>query len=276
MNKKPTVSIVTICYNAAQVIEKTICSVLAQTYTDYEYVFVDGASKDETVSIIEAYREQFEEKGVPYRVTSEPDQGIYDAMNKGAMRSDGEWVIMLNAGDVLVNQNVLQNVFGDKTYTEDVVYGNTVLQECCNDVMLYKLVPARSLESLNTGMVFCHQSVFVRGDTLRKYLFDTSFKIVADYDLFVRLLLDGVQFKHIETYISVFDGSGVSMANPIDTLREYTAVREKAGFATDQGWLSRTKQKVKYSMRRVVRTSLPWLFYAKQRGWHQSLYEILE
>ena len=90
-------SVITVCYRAGDLIAQTIESVLMQQYTDYEYVFVDGGSKDHTLSVIESYRERFEEKGIRYHVVSEPDQGVYDAMNKGVGEACGQWVLMMNA-----------------------------------------------------------------------------------------------------------------------------------------------------------------------------------
>lgn len=271
MNTRPTISVVTICYNAAQIIEQTIQSVLSQTYTDYEYVFIDGASKDGTVSIIESYRQPFEKKGIAYRVISEPDGGIYDAMNKGAARSEGEWVLMLNAGDALLHEKVFAQVFEGKTYQAAVLYGNTVLQEMSRGGMRYKKVPARPLENMDEGMVFCHQSAFVQGEALRRYGFDASFKIVADYEQFLRMRKDGLVFTKVETYISLFDGSGVSMAKPEATLAEYKAARIKNGIVPKKQWLAGLLQWMKYALRQTIRKVLSGWFYSEKRGWYSSL-----
>lgn len=93
------VSIITICYNSEAVIRKTIESVLAQSYTDMEYLIIDGASKDCTVAAAEEYADRFAEKGIAYRIFSEPDRGIYDAMNKGIRKASGELIGMINSGD---------------------------------------------------------------------------------------------------------------------------------------------------------------------------------
>ena len=124
---KPTVSIVTISYNAAREIEATIRSVLCQTFSDLEYIFVDGKSKDDTLSIISNYEAQLVSRGIACQVVSEPDRGIYDAMNKGIRLARGQWVLMLNAGDVLAHERVLENFFGAQTYSADIVYGDANL-----------------------------------------------------------------------------------------------------------------------------------------------------
>ena len=192
----PTVTIVTICYNAEQMIEDTLKSVLSQTFADYEYVFIDGNSKDNTVGRIESYRAAFEAKGVAYRVNSEPDKGIYDAMNKGVAKAQGQWILMLNAGDRFVDNDVLRDLFTDRQYEADILYGDTVNSDIIQNTTYYKIAPAQPLEGLLQGIPFCHQSVFVRGETLKKYGFDTSFRICADYDMFLRAYLDG-QFQGI-------------------------------------------------------------------------------
>ena len=94
-----TVTIITICFNSEAVIKKTIESVLNQTYTDIEYIIIDGASKDKTVEIAESYKDAFVGKGIDYKIFSEPDKGIYDAMNKGIAKATGELVGLINSGD---------------------------------------------------------------------------------------------------------------------------------------------------------------------------------
>ena len=93
------VSVITICYNSEAVIRKTIESVISQTYNKIEYLIIDGASKDKTVQIAEEYKERFQQKGYSYQIFSEPDQGIYDAMNKGIRKSTGNLIGMINSGD---------------------------------------------------------------------------------------------------------------------------------------------------------------------------------
>ena len=127
--KKPLLSIVTVSYNAAESIGNTIRSVARQSWTDFEYLFIDGASKDATVAEIESQREAFASRGIPYRVISEPDRGIYDAMNKAIALAEGQWVLMLNAGDLLAEDTVLERVFREPCDGADVLYGHMVVAE---------------------------------------------------------------------------------------------------------------------------------------------------
>ena len=119
----PVVSIVTVCYNAVGVIEKTVTSVLNQTYKKIEYIVVDGASSDGTIEILNNYRSHIS------TLVSEPDKGIYDAMNKAIDMVSGEWILFLNAGDSFVDNNVLSHVFqreGLEKYS--VIYGDTIME----------------------------------------------------------------------------------------------------------------------------------------------------
>ena len=119
-----TVTIITICFNSEAVIKKTIESVLNQTYTDIEYIIIDGASKDKTVEIAESYKDTFAEKGIDYKIFSEPDKGIYDAMNKGIAKATGELVGLINSGDFYEPQMIETAVkaFEEKPY--DIFYGD--------------------------------------------------------------------------------------------------------------------------------------------------------
>lgn len=124
MNKKITV--VTVCFNASETIKSTIESVLNQNYYDFEYVIVDGKSKDDTYKIVESYDKKFEEKNIKYMHNSEKDNGIFDAMNKAANIANGEWIIYMNADDTFYDNSVLSNISKYLKDNADVVYGNTI------------------------------------------------------------------------------------------------------------------------------------------------------
>ena len=113
------ISIITISYNVEKEIERTMRSVLNQTFKDLEYIVVDGKSKDNTVAIAKSIAAEYPDRAV--RIISEPDKGIYDAMNKGIKMASGEWVNMMNAGDVFANDNVLENVFKEN-FSDDIAF----------------------------------------------------------------------------------------------------------------------------------------------------------
>ena len=267
---KTTVSIVTISYNAAAEIEKTIRSVLSQTYTDYEYVFIDGASKDATVELIESYRADFEEKGVAYRVYSETDKGIYDAMNKGVDRIQGEWTVMLNAGDCFSDERVLEDIFSKTTYTHAAVYGDAVLTESNGTTEYRRDCPAAPIEAIREHIPFCHQSVFVRSEELARYRFDTQWKLAADYDQFVRMYLDGKTFCHVPRVVAAYDYAGASIQNAAKTIDESNQIRRQAGFYRKTDGLKASLQKGKMRLRTYVRKLLPQIYFSESRGWYPA------
>lgn len=201
----PLISIITVSYNAVRDIENTILSVLNQTYPNIEYIIIDGGSTDGTLDIIKKYQDK-----ITYWV-SEPDKGIYDAMNKGTLKATGEWLNFMNAGDTFYNEQVLENVFRDNNWENtDVIYGD-VIYIYPNREDIRKAVP---LKRINVGIPFCHQSVFVRTKLQQKYLFDTTYKICADYDFFYNLYKKGYSFKYKELIVAKYLAGGLS-SDPI-------------------------------------------------------------
>ena len=166
MNKKPLISIITISYNSCLTIEDTILSVINQTYPHIEYIVIDGGSKDGTVDIIKRY-----ENKISYWI-SEPDKGIYYAMNKGIAATTGEWINFINCGDSFYDKNVIARLFKDSIGENySVVYGNTVFQysdhteiEANRQYGNYKFMPA------------CHQSIFCRTHYMKQFMFDTRYQ----------------------------------------------------------------------------------------------------
>lgn len=143
------ISVVTVCYNAADTIEKTMLSVLNQTYHDIEYIIIDGGSTDGTVEIIRKYADR-----IAYWV-SEPDKGIYDAMNKGIKVATGEWINFMNAGDSLFSRDTLQQFIESYPHM-DVVYGYAMYMTQGRSFR-FKNSPMSEIEK---KMPFCHQAVF--------------------------------------------------------------------------------------------------------------------
>ena len=196
-------SIITVAYNAFAPLQETAENILAQTFTDYEYLVIDGGSSDGTADYLEKLASRFNSRSIPFHFVSEPDHGIYDAMNKGVRMCSGEWVIFMNAGDLFASDNVLQLVFGKKQQWEaDIIYGDVVKN---GEV---KQAPANYY--LYHRMIFCHQSVFVRRSCLLDIPFDTRHKLSADLKFFIEQYQRHARFMHIGIPISIFDTSGVS------------------------------------------------------------------
>lgn len=176
------ISVITICYNAENEIEKTMRSVLDQTYDNIEYIIVDGASKDNTVSLAKKIRLQYPHRNI--RIYSETDRGIYDAMNKGVKLATGEWLNMMNAGDCFHSDRVISDIFKDEIKESvDLIY---------SDSYLVKASGRRTLiyhDLQNPPYGFCHQAMFYRKklhDEHGLYVF-TQKLIIADTLFLIRI-----------------------------------------------------------------------------------------
>lgn len=206
----PKVSIVTIVYNGGSVLERTIKSVINQTYKNIEYIIIDGKSSDSSISVINKY-----EKWITYWV-SEPDNGIYDAMNKGLEKATGEWVNFMNCGDIFYNNNIIGEIFKLKR-NADIIYGDNVLMYEWGEIVL----APDELSNMKKHMVFGHQTAFVKREILNKYKFDSKYKISGDYNLFYLLYTNGYIFEYVPACISKIDArDGVSRTRPLITFKE--------------------------------------------------------
>lgn len=213
----PLISIVTVCFNSEKEIENTIHSVINQTYPNIEYIIIDGGSTDSTVEIIKKYINRIS------LFISEPDKGIYDAMNKGVENATGDWINFMNSGDEFVNNEVLFNVFVNKEYPTDiaVVYGNTILKTPFG-YYHYNCMPK------DGEMPITHQSAFTRSSLMKKYKFDLTYKIIADANLFRILRLNNYTLKHIEQTISIYEAiDGYSAKHNVQLLKEQTKMLQQ-------------------------------------------------
>ena len=222
MNK---ITIVTVCYNAEETIKNTIESVLSQNYCNYEYIVIDGKSTDNTLTILTDYRKAFKEKGIGYYISSEKDNGIYDAMNKGIEHSSGDWIIFMNADDSFYSSDVLTQVFDKDLANYDVVYGDCMR----NDGNGSYLLKANPVETLPKQMPFMHQSVFVKRGLCLKYKFDLSYRLCADYNFFFTLYAEGYKFLQTDCIICNYSISGISGKALIKAQKEVISIKKKFG-----------------------------------------------
>ena len=178
-------SIITVAYNASQVLKKTILSVINQTYNPIEYIIIDGGSSDGTVDLIRQYQ-----SGLHYWI-SEPDKGIYDAMNKGLRVATGDYVWFLNAGDTLQHHHIVSDVAlkTEQAGQPDILYGETDLMDSVGRVFAKRrLKTPRNLtwKSFRMGMLVCHQAFIVKRSIVPAY--DTQYRFSADFDWCIRCL----------------------------------------------------------------------------------------
>ena len=179
----PLFSIITVTWNAADVIAPTIQSVQRQTSSDYEMLIIDGASTDDTLAIVRRA------SIASLRVFSEPDNGLYDAMNKGIARARGRYLIFLNAGDKFADDTVLARLAMLTADNPGVIYGQTQLVDAEGQVVGKRHLTAPKKLTANSfmnGMVVCHQAFAARRDLVPEY--DLQYKLSADYDWCIKVL----------------------------------------------------------------------------------------
>ena len=266
---KERITVVTVAFNEERNIARTIESVLKQSATEYEYIICDGLSKDRTVEIAENYKDDFSAKGISYRIFSEKDRGIYDAMNKGIMHSNGEYIYFLNAGDWFCDEAVLEHfqkgilrgnnpavIYGDYCYVEN--HRATTIH--CDD--------SRLREEMSIG----HPSMIARADLMRESGFDTTYRIAADYNFVLGLKMRGLDFVHLDITATYFLGGGISSTAREQTNEELRRIHENYGLPHKDIDIS-LHQPLKQRMKKALASALPnclWRFWTqkiKRKHW---------
>lgn len=221
-NDYPKISIITVCFNSVKTIEQTILSVVNQTYQNIEYIIIDGGSEDGTVDIIRRYQEK-----ISYWV-SEPDKGIYDAMNKGIDIAEGDYIYFLGSDDILFNVKVVEKVFSQIKKNQTDIY--------CGKVMLidYELNLKKEFgkllrkEEIFHGNMYPHQGMLVKSALLKENIFNTKYKIAADFELLVKLLLENKKIVFYDNVIAFYNICGASSFDKLRYL-EYKMILEEYG-----------------------------------------------
>lgn len=174
MENNPLISVVTVSYNAVLTIEQTILSVINQTYPYVEYIIIDGGSTDGTVDVIKKYADR-----IAYWV-SEPDKGIYDAMNKGIKMATGKWINFMNSGDSFYNDDVIKGIQFEKIPSKvRVIYGDNMRLWKSGQKEYHYAYP---IDMISRKIIGCHQSVFVSLLDKEDVYFDMKYKLCADYN----------------------------------------------------------------------------------------------
>jgi glycosyltransferase involved in cell wall biosynthesis len=208
-------SVITVVLNGRDCLEETIRSVLGQTYTNVEYILIDGGSTDGTLDIVRQFADRFA------YWCSEADNGIFDAMNRGAALATGEWLNFMNAGDRFYDSNVVSRIFSRDCSHDDLIYGNVDVNY---GGRFSRKMQAGRPESLWKGMNFSHQSAFMRTALVRDHGFNVGNRICADFELIYRLKHDGRRFVYINETIASVQAGGVSDVNRIAVLRSHWQV----------------------------------------------------
>jgi len=204
----PLISVITVVYNDINMLEQTIQSVINQTDSIIEYIVIDGGSTDGTLDIIRQYENQ-----IDYWV-SEPDKGIYDAMNKGLTLVTGDWLIFINSGDYLKEV--------PNTNNADIVYGATLVRYPHKT----RLVKPRSLPSIYKGAIASHQSMLFSNNCYKTFKYNLKYKYAADYELILKFRDHRYNFKMTQDIISMITSGGVSDKERITVHFEYLDILE--------------------------------------------------
>ena len=222
-------SIITVCYNDLNALKKTIGSVAGQTYMadgksgfTIEHLIIDGNSSDGTKEYLKHVN------NYPYlNFVSEPDKGIYDAMNKGINLAKGEWIQFLNAGDIYADDSALKSLIMHLDDKTDVIYGNAIKYDSYHQE---NVIP-HEINEIKKGMILCHQAVFFRREMHKKYMYDIKFQLVSDYNSILKMYLARARFKHIDIFVVRYDMTGISASNLIITYKEICKVKKENGVA---------------------------------------------
>lgn len=205
------ITVITVCYNVEKEIRNTMLSVLNQTYGDLEYLIIDGLSKDNTLNEVFSVKNLFPNRNVS--IISEPDNGIFDAMNKGIRKATGEWIIFMNAGDSFASPSILSDLSALFNNSEiGVIYGPHKLIYK-NRIRVIDDVPFFLQKKKYKTMGFSHQSTFVRTCLAKDNQFDSRFKLSADYNMICNFYMNNIKFVKVKTPIAVMDDMGGETVN---------------------------------------------------------------
>ena len=218
------ISIITVTYNAASVLKRTLDSVKAQSWQQIEHLIIDGASKDETISMAETYKAQ-----CPYEVVilSEPDKGLYDAMNKGLRLATGDYLVFLNAGDTLHAADTLETIVRSAQPLPGVLYGDTAItDEQGNFLHLRRLRPPKKLtwKSFRQGMLVCHQAFYALTDIAKNLPYDPRYRYSADVDWCIRVMKEAqkrqLPLVNTQAILADYQEEGQTTIHHRDSLKE--------------------------------------------------------
>ena len=233
---KAKISVVTITYNAEAVLQRTLDSVLSQSYPYVEHLIIDGASKDGTLALVEQYREESTEQAASHEVVvqSEPDRGIYDAMNKGLQKATGDFVLFLNAGDTLPATDTLELVMDKADDGVGVLYGNTDVVDGEGNFLYHRRLqpPERlSWRSFRQGMLVCHQAFYARTEIAKGIPYDLQYRFSADVDWCIRVMKEAERRRlllvNLHTVVANYLEEGATTKNHKASLRERYLVMQR-------------------------------------------------
>lgn len=205
----PKISIITVVYNCVNTLEETILSVINQDFDNFEFIIIDGGSSDGTIEIIQKHQDKITSW------ISEPDKGIYDAMNKGIKIAKGDYLFFLGGDDLLYINSVLKKISSKLTDKNKIYYGNVLFKT--RNVIYDGKFSSLKIATRNIS----HQSIFYPREIFDKYSFDTKYKIFADYELNLKLYGNSsYSFVYMPITVALFNDEGSSGSNVLDSCFE--------------------------------------------------------
>jgi glycosyltransferase involved in cell wall biosynthesis len=236
----PLISIVTVCRNSADTISRAFDSVLQQEYRHVDYVVVDGASSDRTLDVVKEYEAKFLSSGFQFRWISEPDKGIYDAMNKGIAMAQGDIINTLNSDDFYEPDTLRIMAAACSAHPEvGIFYGLLRVLMQGQELLIYRYKYEHYLLNLRSGVYSAaqHPTCFVRTDVYRQIgAFDPQFSITADHDFLIRAMQAGIKFYSLDAILCNFSSGGAS-----DNMSDYERHRQRYAVWHKNGLLSESE-----------------------------------
>lgn len=238
-----TITLITCTYNAEKVLQRTLDSVLFQKYPDIEHIIVDGKSSDDTLSIAEQYRttSNMSRNGHKVRIFSAPDEGLYDAMNKGIEYATGEYICFLNAGDKLHDTSTLLHIAeAAEGGPYSVLYGETDIVDDKGTLLNHRKLhaPKRlTWKSFKNGMMVCHQAFYANTSLAKETPYNLKYRISADVDWCIRIMKLGEKRNmdtcNVKNIVCDYLAGGMSIQNHRESLMErFDTMREHYGLTT--------------------------------------------
>lgn len=251
MSQNPKFSIITVCRNHHSGLEKTYNSLKNQSFRGFEWIVIDGVSSDGTAEFLKQNALDF--------YLSEPDQGPYDAMNKGITHAHGQYLIFLNAGDSLENSNTLSLINQNIAQNPDFIYGDAL--DCESADNHYKT--ARSHEKVKLGMFTHHQSMIYKREKIGDLQYNTRYKIAADYDFTLRYLQRAKDITYIPQALCIFEAGGLSQNNAKLGRKEQSDIRQSLKICSSfENKLITLAQILNLQLRRFI----PWAYWLSKRA----------
>jgi len=257
---KPLFTIATITYNAETTLERTLKSVAAQDYPRIEHLIIDGCSTDHTLSIVQRYVEENQARH-NIRLVCEPDEGLYDAMNKALLSATGDYIVFLNAGDCLHSADTISSLAREAQWVKGdyrhpaILYGDTHLVNAeGNFLRRRRLTPPEKLtaDSFRGGMLVCHQSFYVRTDLAKQEPYDLSYRFSSDFDWCIRLirLAEKRRLRIVNTHLVLTDylNEGMTTRNRRASLGERFRI-----MVHHYGWLSTILRHLWFTIRTIIK-----------------------